>query len=144
MAWGVMIVVGLVAAGCGGETNNASSSDAKPAITATTAGEDGAGPTVVEMTDGLQFTPQVLTITVGETVEFRNVGDVAHTVTTTTENASDPKHASVPAGVKPWDSGFIFGGGKSYRRTFDEPGTYHYFCIPHEGAQMIGTIIVKS
>ncbi len=143
MAWGVMIV-GLAAAGCGGgETNDASSSDAKPAITATTAGEDGAGPTVVEMTDGLQFKPQELTITAGETVEFQNVGDVAHTVTTTTENASDPKHASVPAGVKPWDSGFIF-GGKSYRRTFDEPGTYHYFCIPHEGAQMIGTIIVKS
>ncbi len=41
-----------------------------------------------------------------------------------------------------WDSGFI-AGGRSFSRRFTEPGTYRYFCIPHEGAGMLGTVIVE-
>ena len=32
---------------------------------------------------------------------------------------------------------------ETFEVTFDEPGTYDYFCIPHEGSGMKGTIIVE-
>jgi plastocyanin len=36
----------------------------------------------------------------------------------------------------------IIEAGGSYQHTFDIAGTYEYFCIPHEGAGMIGTVEV--
>ncbi|WP_241997224.1 plastocyanin/azurin family copper-binding protein [Halorubrum sp. SD626R] len=32
---------------------------------------------------------------------------------------------------------------ENYEHTFEEPGTYEYFCIPHEGSGMVGTVRVK-
>lgn len=31
----------------------------------------------------------------------------------------------------------------TFEHTFAVPGTYRYFCIPHEGAKMQGTVIVR-
>lgn len=98
-------------------------------------------PVVVRMTDGLQFRPPRATVKKGRTIVWRNVGSVAHTVTTKRALATRAADARVPAGAKAWNSGFI-GGGKTYRRTLLVPGTYRYFCIPHEGAHMVGTIVV--
>ncbi|MGH2699836.1 MAG: plastocyanin/azurin family copper-binding protein [Actinomycetota bacterium] len=28
--------------------------------------------------------------------------------------------------------------------TFDQPGTYGYFCIPHEGSNMTGSVWVEE
>jgi hypothetical protein len=40
-----------------------------------------------------------------------------------------------------WDSGMIEGGsGGTFSFTFEEPGTYDYFCIPHESMGMIGSV----
>jgi plastocyanin len=33
--------------------------------------------------------------------------------------------------------------GDTYEHTFEVPGTYHYFCIPHERGGMVGTVTVK-
>ncbi len=33
--------------------------------------------------------------------------------------------------------------GSSFSYTFNEPGTYTYFCSPHEADNMIGTVIVE-
>jgi plastocyanin len=44
-----------------------------------------------------------------------------------------------------WDSGLIEGdtdGTFSY--TFEEPGTYQYFCGPHEEMGMVGTVTVTG
>lgn len=98
---------------------------------------------VVKMTDGLQFVPAKVTVRVGDRVLWRNVGRIAHTVTTLRSKASNPAHARVPKGAKAWDSKFIF-EKKTYARRFAVPGVYRYFCIPHEGARMIGTIVVKK
>lgn len=98
-------------------------------------------PAVVRMTDGLQFRPARVTVKKGRTIVWRNVGSVAHTVTTKRSLASRASDAMVPKGAKAWNSGFI-GGGKTYRRTLFVAGTYRYFCIPHEGARMVGTIVV--
>lgn len=97
---------------------------------------------VVDMTDALTFDPPRVTVSVGERVVWRNVGRVAHTVTTLRSKAANPGNASVPSGAEAWDSGFIQ-GGKSYERRFTKPGTYRYFCIPHENARMVGTVVVE-
>lgn len=100
-----------------------------------------AGPVVVKMNDALRFLPKRVTIRVGRRVVWRNAGRIAHTVTTVRAKASNKADARVPLGVKAWDSGFI-GAGERYSRTFKVPGVYRYFCIPHEGARMVGTLVV--
>ena len=46
-------------------------------------------------------------------------------------------------GAESFDSGNIPAGGV-YKQTFTVPGTYKYFCDPHHGAGMVGTIIVTA
>ena len=44
-----------------------------------------------------------------------------------------------------WDSGIIEGGsGGTFSFTFEEPGTYGYYCIPHEAQGMTGTVTVTG
>jgi plastocyanin len=44
-----------------------------------------------------------------------------------------------------WDSGLIEGGTDgAYSFTFEEPGTYEYFCGPHEEMGMVGTVTVTG
>ncbi len=95
----------------------------------------------VEMNDQLRFIPAHLTLKVGDTVTWKNVGTVAHTVTADPDKAQDRANAALPSGVRPWDSGNI-AGGKSWSRKFDAPGEYTYFCVPHEGAGMVGRLTV--
>jgi plastocyanin len=136
-----IVLMGALAA-CGGEDGQDGA--AEPTATATaTAEPDQSGAPVVDMTDGLKFEPQEITVSVGDRVQWRNVGTVAHTVTTEPSKVSDPNGVSVPSGAEAWDSGLI-GENETFSRTFDEPGTYEYICIPHEGAQMVGTVVVEG
>lgn len=115
---------------------------------------DGGEGNIVDMTDNLVFDPETLTVSVGEAVTWENVGTVAHTVT-----AYDDQ---IPSGATYFASGgadseegardaYGSGGegdglleeGETYEHTFDTPGTYDYFCIPHE-ASMTGTIEVQD
>ena len=44
-----------------------------------------------------------------------------------------------------WDSGLIEGGTEgTYSYTFEELGTYEYFCKPHEEVGMVGTVTVSG
>ena len=97
---------------------------------------------VVKMTSANRFGPQKVTIKVGETVEWQNVSRARHTVTANRSLAKDPAHVTLPEGAKPFDSGMI-GPGESWRYTFERPGTYRYFCIPHEQLGMVGEIEVR-
>lgn len=100
-------------------------------------------PQTVKMTDQLRFVPERLTLKVGDTVIWRNQETVSHTVTSDAAKAADKTHASVPAGAESWDSGMIE-GGKTFERKFEVAGEYTYFCIPHESAGMLGTLIVEE
>jgi predicted SnoaL-like aldol condensation-catalyzing enzyme/plastocyanin len=78
-----------------------------------------------------QYFPDPVTVTVGTTVTWTNSDAVAHTVT-----ADD--HA--------FDSE-LFSRGETYSMTFDAPGSYPYYCIPHgsPGSGMIGVVeVVES
>jgi len=89
-----------------------------------------------------KFDPMSVTIQKGDTVEWVNNAQSLHSVTTNSAVAQDPKDVSLPAGAKPFDSGFMPPGAK-WSYTFTVPGTYQYLCLPHEKDKMIGTVVVK-
>jgi plastocyanin len=70
------------------------------------------------------FSPTTLTVPAGTTVTWTNLDPVQHTVTDIEQT---------------WDSG-LFDPQASYAKTFDTPGMYTYFCLPHP--TMIGTVEV--
>jgi plastocyanin len=139
-----LALIGAMAA-CGGGDDNQDGERpaAEPTATAPAESNDASGAQVVDMTDALKFEPAEITVAVGDRVQWRNIGNIAHTVTTDPAKVADADNVSVPTGVKPWDSGLI-GGDETFSRTFDEPGTYQYVCIPHEGARMVGTVVVEG
>ena len=94
---------------------------------------------------GLKFMPADLTVKAGTTVRWTNGEAISHTVTSgawgevnedtglrgtqTADGMFD--HALAPQGSD----------GDTFEFTFDEPGEYQYYCVPHLG--MFGTITVE-
>jgi plastocyanin len=95
------------------------------------------------MTDSLKFEPASLTVPKGTTVTWRNASSVEHTVTDDPGKAANQADAGLPTGAEAWDSGMI-APGQTFQHTFEAPGTYHYFCIPHEATGMVGTVTVTG
>ena len=108
------------------------------------AGLAGAEPGVtVRMTSGDAFVPKTLTIKVGATVVWENDSPGIHTVTDNPDLAAAKQDAAIPAGATAFNSGTVE-SGKQYSQTFTVPGTYKYFCVPHEADGMVGTIVVTK
>jgi plastocyanin len=83
----------------------------------------------VRMEDN-SFDPANMTVEPGTTVTWVQSGNNPHTTTSYD-------------GL--WDSGMIEGGsGGTFSFTFEEPGTFDYFCIPHESLGMIGSVTVTG
>jgi plastocyanin len=83
----------------------------------------------VRMEDNF-FDPAQITVEPGTTVTWVQSGNNPHTTTSYD-------------GL--WDSGLLPGGsGQTFSFTFEEPGTYDYFCIPHEDLGMVGTVTVTD
>jgi len=119
------------------------------AATGTAAGQEQT--TTVDMTDGLVFDPDEITVQVGTEVVWENVGSVGHSVTAYEEE--------MPEGTEFWASGGLdsesaardaypgqgdVAGGESYSHTFETTGTHEYFCIPHEAVGMLGVVEVTE
>jgi plastocyanin len=101
-------------------------------------------PVVVKMSDEpARYLPSPVTVKVGQPVQWINTGQVVHTVTLVPEDAQNPKDVSEPKGAETFDSGFMAPGG-TFTHTFKVPGTYRYFCVPHEKAGMVGEVVVKK
>lgn len=97
----------------------------------------------VKMTDTPpKFVPEKVTINKGDTVKWVNNAASLHSVTTNKAVAQDPSDVSLPAGAKPFDSGFM-PPGANWSYTFTVPGTYKYLCLPHEKDKMVGIVEVK-
>jgi plastocyanin len=83
-------------------------------------------PTVVTVVlRNTTFSPGRIQIRPGTTVVWRNDDQLIHTVT---------------ANDKSFDSGLLQ-PGRTYRRTFDRPGEYPYYCLPHPF--MKGVVVVR-
>jgi len=96
----------------------------------------------VLMTDEFLYEPEVVSISVGDTVRWEGVGSYAHTVTADPAKAAESASVRLPAGAQPFDSGRIQ-PGETFAYTFRTPGRYRYFCIPHEAAGMVGEVVVE-
>jgi len=63
-----------------------------------------------------------------------------------TTTAYHPRNANhslrIPEEATPWDSGFLVDPGSRFEVTLTVEGVYDYFCLPHEGAGMVGRIVV--
>jgi len=99
-------------------------------------GDVCAGGAIIEvsLTDSLQFVPSTVVINAGDTVRWTNTSGFFHTVTSGT-GSSDPAvgalfDQSLPAGAV-------------FEFTFTTPGTFPYFCRPHEFSGMEGTVVVN-
>jgi len=77
--------------------------------------------------DSMQFSPAEITVRPGDTVEFRNLDLVPHTVT--------------ERDTRWFDSGMIAKGG-TLKLVCNEPGLISYRCIYHPS--MMGTITVGT
>ncbi len=88
----------------------------------------------VKMTP-MAFKSAKATVKVGATVTWKNTSPVTHTVTSgASSSPSDQPGALFDAVVAP---------GKTFVFKFTSPGTFPYFCRPHESMGMTGTITVK-
>lgn len=104
----------LVLAACGGETQPEAATDA--------------GATAVTI-ERFGFRPGTVTVEAGAEVAWTNTDEVLHTVT-----------AGTPEDPGEDFDGQLDGAGSTFRHTFEEPGTYAYFCTRHDF--MVGQIEV--
>jgi plastocyanin len=80
-----------------------------------------------------EFMPKTVKVKVGDTVEWRNTGGIAHSVEFVGE--------ALPEGTASSQSG-VMAPGKTYSFTFNAPGSYAYICRFHVINGMIGKIVV--
>lgn len=90
-----------------------------------------------------KFIPAKVTIKVGQTVQWTNNAATLHSVDADPAMVQSPKDVALPAGAKPFDSGFM-SPGATFEYTFKVPGVYKYTCVPHEKDGMIGEIEVTK
>jgi len=105
---------------------------------------------VVEM-QAVAFEPAELTIEAGDTVAWNHAGGEAHNAVAYEAEIPDGAtywasggFESEDAAVEGWDNGQgAVQSGQSYVHTFETTGEHAYYCVPHEAAGMVGTIIVE-
>lgn len=97
--------------------------------TGTAAAQDGA--TVQMITDGstYYFDPIGLHVEPGTTVTFENASGSHNSVA---------YEGRIPDGASAWSTPVAQTG----THTFEEPGTYDYYCQPHKTLGMVGRIVV--
>ena len=78
----------------------------------------------------LAFEPSTVNISSGDTVKFVN-------------NKLAPHNAVFEGHDELSHSDLAFAPGESWEKTFSTAGTYDFYCEPHRGAGMVGTVIVK-
>jgi plastocyanin len=96
----------------------------------------------VQMTtggSGSHFEPHIVWVEAGGAVTWHQESGEHSTTAYHTENDSPDR---IPEEAASWDSDVLTEGGATFEQTFDVPGVYDYYCIPHEEGGMIGSVIV--
>lgn len=88
---------------------------------------------------GEHFEPHVVWVEQGATVTWQ-LESGAHL--TTAYHSENDKPDRIPEEASAWDSGVLSEQDAPFDHTFETPGVYDYFCTPHEGQGMLGSIIV--
>lgn len=124
MRVGLTIVLSLVAVACG----NSSTSPSKSPATETASAPVAGGPTVEQGPgNALVFSPTKLTVTQGQTITVKDVGDRAHTFTISGQGVDLVNESS-----------------QSQPVTINlASGTYNFICRFHVASGMKGTLVVK-
>jgi plastocyanin len=116
---------GEAAPPAGAPADGAPAAPAEPARDRSTPRAKAAADTTVTIRD-FEFAPSSVTVNAGDTVTWSNEGPTPHSAT-----ADDGS----------FDTG-IYGDGQSRSHTFEQAGTFRYFCTPHP--QMRGTVTVRA
>lgn len=151
-----MLIAALSFAACGGagdtpaerptagRSDPGSSAQADPS-TSPGGDDDGSarssGDKVTVMVIDTAFEPSPLTVKTGTEVTWKQIGDQPHSVTSV-----DGTFDSSPK-CRPLESERCDFEGDTYSFTFDEPGTYDYYCRIHglpTGRGMFATITVED
>jgi plastocyanin len=126
----------LIACSGGGSDDGATGTGDGPA--------DGTSTEVAAEITAFQFEPNPLEIKTGTTVEWTNNDNIDHTVT-----SGEQREQGVPgvSGSKDAKPDGVFRGvlaqkNETFSFTFDEAGTFAYFCEIHAG--MTGEVIVTN
>lgn len=100
-----------------------------------------------------RFRPETIEVPPGTTVVWENTSSHAHTVTAYDDQIPDGTEFfasggfdSTEAAREGWRNGTegALYQGDTFEHTFEEPGDYAYFCIPHEQGGMFGTVVVTE
>ena len=159
-----LIILALILGGCGededtstnqGEDNTpveggstsggspdvpAGTSDVTAGTSDVTAGSSGMETTgtlheVKTEIGNMDFLPEDLTISVGDTVKF--IMTVDHNAVEVSQETYDNRNAT------PLEGGFNVSYGETQEITFNEAGVFYYVCQPHVTLDMVGTITVE-
>jgi plastocyanin len=130
-ALSVLLVVGVLAASCGGSTGGATTTASGPKTTHVTAPSTTAGPATTTaggaqvVIKSTAFDPATVTIKVGESVTWTNQDPINHTVVADNGEFKSGELAN----------------GDTFSFTFDKAGTYAYHCSIHPS--MKATVVVE-
>jgi len=126
----LLVALALTAFGpvaCGGSDASPGTSTSSTSI-GVAGGHLGTPDVVIAATDQNTFNPVIQRVTIGEIVEWKNNGSVAHNIVFADDaSIGDP---------------VIEGGGGEWQVRFTTAGTYQYSCTIHTG--MDATIVVGS
>jgi len=126
----IVVGVSLVASACAPSAPAATtarptqSESARPATATPAATTSSDDKTVVVQLGEHFFDPSSIMVKVGTTVIWRNNGQQVHDI-----------HARDGSFDSP-----LLNPGNTFTFTFNKPGLYRYYCIPHEGDGMIGQV----
>jgi plastocyanin len=87
-----------------------------------------AASTNVAALSSLRFSPASVTIKAGDSVTWTGLGFGFHNVQTDADRFCGPPSSTL----------------STCTITFSQPGTYNYYCAPHRGSGMVGTVIVQA
>jgi plastocyanin len=99
--------------------------------------------------EGHSYEPASLTVQSGDLVEFTNASTEAHSVTAYDDGLPRDADYFATGGAQSEDkarsniAAGLMQQGEKFELTLEVPGTYRYFCIPHEDDGMTGTITVE-
>lgn len=92
--------------------------------------QDSQGRYVIHMTAGNQFVPANAKVPAGSTVVWIHDGGAPHDVQADDESFSSGRHGGLSDGM-------------SFAHTFNETGSFPYYCHIHMGSGMKGTVTVE-